>query len=188
MLLGLSAGSKNGLCRWVIGGCIRSSRVARAALVVSGTACYYFPDWAEGGLAAGVLYTLPVRGRAQVLHLRRGPLAARQHQHVRDRVCACVSKYLRSALAHTLFACEAARLITDACALPLLIHHLCRSFFHVTGSVGFLAFLFDASPMCGKLGFVLGSAFIGVTQSWKVARLSGRPGGPPRWASRRLPW
>ena len=29
---------------------------------IAGTACYYYPDWSEGGLAAGVLYT--VRGWA----------------------------------------------------------------------------------------------------------------------------
>jgi len=62
--------------------------------------------------------------------------------------------------------------------LPPLIHNWCRSFFYVIGSVGFLPFLFDASPSCGELGFILGSVFIGVSQSWKVARLTRGPGGP----------
>lgn len=58
MLVGHRAGSKNELCRWAIAGCTRSTRVTHAAWIVLGTVCYYFPDWAEGALAAGVLYTL----------------------------------------------------------------------------------------------------------------------------------
>jgi hypothetical protein len=56
--------------------------------------------------------------------------------------------------------------------------------FYVIGSVGFLPFLFDASPVLGEGGFILGSALIGSSQAWKVARLSrGQVCGSPDTAT-----
>jgi len=54
------------------------------------------------------------------------------------------------------------------------------STFYVIGSVGFLPVFFNESATCGELGFIAGSAFIGVSQSWKVLRLSRSSlrGGP----------
>jgi hypothetical protein len=46
------------------------------------------------------------------------------------------------------------------------------STFYVIGSIGFLPMFFKESAACGEFGFIAGSAFIGVSQAWKVLRLS----------------
>lgn len=46
------------------------------------------------------------------------------------------------------------------------------STFYVIGSVGFLPVFFEVSMTTGLLGFIVGSALIGLSQTWKVLRLS----------------
>ena len=45
------------------------------------------------------------------------------------------------------------------------------SLFYVIGSVGFLPSVYDTTAMVGIWGFILGSAFIFGSQSWKVTRI-----------------
>lgn len=51
------------------------------------------------------------------------------------------------------------------------------SSFYVGGSVGYFPSLLAAAPAVGPWGFVVGSAAIAASQTWKVARLSQDPGG-----------
>ena len=45
------------------------------------------------------------------------------------------------------------------------------SLLYVVGSLGFIPTLYAITPAPGELGFVLGSAAIGLSQAWKTARL-----------------
>jgi hypothetical protein len=51
------------------------------------------------------------------------------------------------------------------------------STFYVIGSVGFFPAIFNASMTCGLVGFIVGSACIGASQTWKILRLSREEGG-----------
>jgi hypothetical protein len=54
------------------------------------------------------------------------------------------------------------------------------STFYVIGSVGYAPAILAVTEAVGVWGFILGSAFIGVSQTWKVARLASGDDGVPR--------
>lgn len=52
------------------------------------------------------------------------------------------------------------------------------SFLYVVGSVGFFPHVFSKTPVVGLLGFIGGSALIGISQLWKTARYMSTRGTP----------
>jgi hypothetical protein len=47
---------------------------------------------------------------------------------------------------------------------------------YVIGSVGFFPTIFNTSMTCGLIGFIVGSAFISASQTWKILRLRREEG------------
>jgi len=56
------------------------------------------------------------------------------------------------------------------------------SSFYVVGSAGFLPAPFAFSPLIGIGGFILGSAFIGCSEIWKLTRIFKTEEGAEKWS------